>query len=158
MFNSAPNSRQLRRRQQNFDWDHSFMYQSELAPISSFEDLTLPSFDSVRAPTDLPSRVQALNRRAAIVSANLAHLTTVVKPLETIKPEELSDNHLHDMWQEGENLGHAMDEFKEQMEEVSLILQELLMSRRKKMVGGMGIEGMRGGSGRGLMGRRPRLF
>jgi hypothetical protein len=134
------------------------MYQSELAPISSFEDLSIPSFESLRVPTDLPSRVQALNRRAAIVSANLAHLTTVVKPLETIKPEELSDTHLNDMWQEGENLGHAMDEFKEQMEEVSLILQELLMARRKKMVGSVGIEGMRGGSGRGFMRRRPRLF
>jgi hypothetical protein len=132
------------------------MYQSELTPISPFEDLSLPSFDSVRAPTDLPSRVQALNRRAAIVQANLAHLTTVVKPLESIKPEELSDNHLSDMWQEGVSLGDAMEEFKTQMEEVSLILEDLLASRRKKkMVGGIGIENMRGGSGRGLMRRRP---
>jgi hypothetical protein len=155
MLGSPSTSRQLRRRQQNFACDHGYMYQSELTPISPFEDLSITSFESFRAPTDLPSRVQALNRRAAIVQANLAHLTTVVKPLETIKPEELSDNHLSDMWQEGVSLGDAMEEFKKQMEEVSLILEELLASRRKKMVGGVGIESMRGGSGRGLMRRRP---
>jgi hypothetical protein len=155
MLGSPPTSRQLRRRQKNLAWDHGYFYQSEFAPIAPFEDLSIPSFESVRTPTDLPSRVQALNRRAAIVQANLAHLTTVVKPLETIKPEELSDNYLSDMWQEGVNLGDAMEEFKAQMEEVSQILEELLVNRRKKMVGGVGIDSMRGGSGRGLMMRRP---
>jgi hypothetical protein len=157
MLGSPLATRQLRRRRQNFAWDHGYVYQSELAPIFPFEDLSIPSFESVRTPTDLPSRVQALNRRAAIVHANLAHLTTVVKPLETIKPEELSDNHLRDMWQEGVSLGDAMEEFKAHMEEVSMILEELLISRKKKMVGSVGIDSMRGGSGRGLM-RRKILF
>jgi hypothetical protein len=158
MLKSPPTSRQLKRRQQNFVWDQSYVYQSELGPIPSFEDLSIPSFEAVRAPTDIPSRVQALNRRAAIVSANLAHLTTVVKPLETMKPEELSDNHLNDMYLESANLGNAMEEFREQMEEVSLLLEELLVNKRKKVVSSVGIEGMRGGSGRAFMRRRPGLF
>ena len=38
-------------------------------------------------------------------------------------------------------LGKAMEEFKEQMEEVSLILEELLIGRKKgmKILGGVGL-------------------
>jgi hypothetical protein len=141
MFGSPhPTSRHLRRRQQNYSWDHGYLYQSELAPVPSYEDLSIPT--AVRTPIDLPSRVSALNRRAAIVSANLAHLTAVVKPLETTKPDDLSEAHLTDMWEEGICLGKAMEEFREQMEEVSLILEELLVGRKKgmKILGGVGMD------------------
>jgi hypothetical protein len=140
MFGSPhPSSRQLRRRQQNYSWDHGYLYQSELTPAPSYEDLSIPT--AMHSPIDLPSRVSALNRRSAIVSANLAHLTQVVKPLETTKPDDLSEAHLTDMWEEGVCLGKAMEEFKEQMEEVGLILEELLIGRKKgmKVLGGLGL-------------------
>jgi hypothetical protein len=140
MFGSShPTARHLRRRQQNYSWDHGYLYQSELAPVPSYEDLSIPT--AIHTPIDLPSRVSALNRRAAIVSANLAHLTAVVKPLETTKPDDLSEAHLNDMWEEGVCLGKAMEEFREQMEEVSLILEELLIGRKKgmKILGGIGM-------------------
>jgi hypothetical protein len=96
----------------------------------------------------LPARVSALNRRAAIVSANLAHLTAVVKPLETVKLEELSDGHVSDMWHEGMALGTAMEEFGEQMDEVSAILEELLATRmREKRVAEFVVESRGGGKG-----------
>ena len=47
-----------------------------------------------------------------------------------MKPEDLSENHLQDMWEEGVGLGRAMEEFREQMDEVSGILEELLGVRR----------------------------
>ncbi|KAI4635291.1 uncharacterized protein J4E87_000241 [Alternaria ethzedia] len=140
MFGSPHStSRHHRRRQQNYSWDHGYLYQSELTPVPSYEDLSIPT--AIHTPIDLPSRVSALNRRAAIVSANLTHLTAVVKPLETIKPDDLSEAHLSDMWEEGVCLGKAMEEFKEQMEEVSLILEELLIGRKKgmKILGGVGL-------------------
>jgi len=140
MFGSPHStSRHLRRRQQNYSWDHGYLYQSELTPVPSYEDLSIPT--AIHTAIDLPSRVSALNRRAAIVSANLTHLTAVVKPLETIKPDDLSEAHLSDMWEEGVCLGKAMEEFKEQMEEVSLVLEELLIGRKKgmKILGGVGL-------------------
>jgi hypothetical protein len=156
MFGSAsPTSHHLRRRQQNYSWDHGYLYQSEPEPVPSYEDLSIPN--AIHSPVDLPSRVSALNRRAAIVSKNLDHLTAVVKPLEKIKPDDLSESHLSDMWEEGVCLGKAMEEFKEQMEEVSLILEELLIGRKKamKVLGGvgMGLESSRSMS-RGFSRRR----
>jgi hypothetical protein len=77
-------------------------------------------------PRDIQSRIAALNRRAVIVSAQLAHLTSVVKPLETHKPDTLSQTHLHDMHQEGVGLVNALGMFEKQAEEVLGMLAELL--------------------------------
>lgn len=131
------------------------MHQTELAPTPSFEDFPFSAFDSIKATStiDLPARIQALNRRAAIVSTSLAHLTAVVKPLESTKPEEVSDGQLGDMHYEGQVLGEAMEEFKEQMDEVKGMLQELLVSRKKARWEKMGGRGDCGWN----VGRRPPL-
>lgn len=65
------------------------------------------------------------------MSANLAHLTAVAKPLETTTLDAISDELLSDMWEEGQGLGKAMEAFKEQMKEVSGLLQELLLRKRE---------------------------
>jgi len=75
----------------------------------------------------------------------------VVKPLETTKPEDLSENQLQDMWEEGVGLGMAMEEFREQMEEVSRILEDFLGMRRIRGRRGSarGLKGIVGGGRRG---------
>jgi hypothetical protein len=132
------------------DWDPSHYYDSGGSRTPSTEDLSSPSLTPYTqpypfthpnphvpssSPTDLPSRIAALNRRAAIVSANLAHLTAVVKPLESTKPENLSKGHLHDLHQEGVGLVEAMGAFEEQMEEVLVVLAGLVGERKSSRKG-----------------------
>lgn len=50
----------------------------------------------------------------------------MVEPLETNKPEALSQTHLFDMHQEGEGLVRALGMFEKQAEEVLGMLAELL--------------------------------
>ncbi|KAI1572747.1 hypothetical protein PtrEW4_004061 [Pyrenophora tritici-repentis] len=108
-------------RHQNYTYDYNYLHETTLSPhphpfsqsSHTLEDIPIPTF----TPADLPSRLLALNRRAAIVSAALAHLSAVVKPLETTKSEDLTENQLQDIWEEGVGLGRAMEEFREQMEE-----------------------------------------
>jgi hypothetical protein len=76
-----------------------------------------PYTPSFHAP-DLPSRIAALNRRATLVSTHLAHLTAVVKTLETTKPEHLNQGQLWDMHAEGAGLVSALKEFEEVVDEV----------------------------------------
>ena len=89
-------------------------------------------FPASRAASDLPSHVSALNRRAATVSAALEHLTSVVKPLESTKAENLSQSHLHDMHAEGVGLIEALHAFEEQTLEMLGTLGEMLRGRRDK--------------------------
>jgi hypothetical protein len=84
--------------------------------------------------TDLPSRVAALNRRATIVTAHLAHLTAVVKPLESTKPEKLNQGQLLDMHREGHRLVVALNRFEEQVYEVMQVLTEVLEMRDERVV------------------------
>ena len=133
MFDLTPPTRHMHRhRKQNIAWDHSYMYRSEVSPIPPTDTLPIGLFDTFKAstPTDLPSRVRALNRRANIVSATLAHLTTAVKPLETNKREELNDGHLRDIHYETQEVMGALEDFTGQMEEVRLMMQELCSGRR----------------------------
>ena len=134
MFPTSP------RHHQNYTWDYSYIHETLLSHPSPFPHLTslehvpLPlSKPPLQIPTDLPS---------------LAHLTAVVKPLETIKPEDLSENQLQDMWEEGLGLGMAMEEFREQMVVVSGILEELLGVRRRGST--KGLKGGRRGRGNGV--------
>ncbi|KNG46103.1 pq loop repeat-containing protein [Stemphylium lycopersici] len=133
-----------------------YIYTSDITPIPSYEDFT--PRPAILSLTSLPSRVGALNKRAAIVSANLAHLTAVVKPLETMKREEIVESHLNDIWDEGYALGKAMEEFKEQIDEVSEILRDMTSGRRKvsKAVSGACVAGEdgRGASGKACGKRR----
>lgn len=152
MFPSLPlPPRHLRQRQQNYAWDSGYIYSTSHS-LPSLEDFSLSHSP---APIDLPSRVSALNRRAAIVSANLAHLTAVVAPLESAKPEDLTDVQLSDMWQESVALGNALEEFRGQMEEVGAILEELLGERKRErrwvVFAGRG-EGRKGGERRRALG------
>lgn len=92
--------------------------------------LNLPSpYNPSTRPHDLPSRISALNRRAAVVSSQLAHLTAVARPLESIKPERLSETQLYDMHQEGVGLVRALGMLEAQAKEVLEMLAELLGGR-----------------------------
>ncbi|KAH3950602.1 hypothetical protein HBI56_154000 [Parastagonospora nodorum] len=94
--------------------------------------LTLPSpYTPSTRPHDLPSRISALNRRAAVVSAQLAHLTAVARPLESTKPERLSETQLYDMHQEGVGLVRALGMFEAQAKEVLEMLADLLGGGRE---------------------------
>jgi hypothetical protein len=144
---SPSNGRHIRRPPQSLVLDRGYYYESgglRTPSIEDFKDLNLAhhthqSYPFTRpnphasssASADLPSRIAALNRRAAIVSANLAHLTAVVKPLESTKPEKLSQNDLHGMHQEGVGLVEAMGAFEEQMAEVLGILARLVREKRR---------------------------
>jgi len=69
-------------------------------PTSTHMTQHFPSpnpFPAQKDAASLPSRVLALNRRAAVVAQNLEHLTTAVKPLESVKVGDLGMNHLRDM-------------------------------------------------------------
>jgi type II secretory pathway component PulF len=66
------------------------------------------------------------------VSATLAHLTAVVKPLETTTPEHLSRSQLADMLAEGAYLEQAMRAFEEQMEEVWEVLRAVVEKRGRR--------------------------
>jgi hypothetical protein len=66
----------------------------------------------------LPSRIASLNRRAALVSVHLAHLTAVVAPLESTKAEKLNEGQVWDMHAEGVGLVNALKEFEEVVDEV----------------------------------------
>ncbi|KAE8857361.1 hypothetical protein PTNB29_08428 [Pyrenophora teres f. teres] len=122
MFPTSRQNYHRHHRHQNYTYDYNYLHETTLSPHPhpqpplTLEDLPLPLAPPL-TPADLPSCLLALNRRAAIVSASLAHLTAVVKPLETTKPEELTENQLQDIWEEGAGLGRAMEEFREQMEE-----------------------------------------
>ncbi|KAF2024216.1 hypothetical protein EK21DRAFT_94275 [Setomelanomma holmii] len=115
-------------------WDHGYWYDHELSRTRtpSLESLSLSPRQTTKTPTDLFSRVAALNRRAATVSAALAHLTAVVKPLETIKAEKLSQNQLVDMIAEGRYLSQAMEDFGEQLDECWALLTEVVKGRGKR--------------------------
>ncbi|KAI8933382.1 hypothetical protein NX059_009996 [Plenodomus lindquistii] len=90
--------RPLARRQQNYAWDQGYMYQSKIGP--SYDSYPLQS-PHLTTPFNLHSRIAALNRRAAIVSANLAHRTTVGKPLKHTKLNDLTETQLQGMEYEG---------------------------------------------------------
>ena len=121
-------------------WDEDYTYDTRTPSPPSLEPLHITEyfpkpnpFVPSKAPSDLPSRVAALNRRAATVSAALEHLTTVVKPLESTKAENLSQTHLHDMHAEGVGLIEALHQFEEQTLEVLGVLGEMLKSRRDRV-------------------------
>jgi hypothetical protein len=85
-------------------------------------------------PTELPSRIAALNRRVNLVTAHLAQLTTVVKPLESTKPEKLNQRQLWDMQHKGHGLVVALNRFEEQVYEVMQALTEVLDVRDEMVV------------------------
>jgi hypothetical protein len=72
------------------------------------------------------------------VSTHLVHLTAVVKPLETTKPENLNQGQLWDMHTEGVGLVGALREFEEVMDEVLKGLAGVLEERDGRLRGGKG--------------------
>lgn len=95
-------------------WARSPIYPPYYYPSSSDSETTTPPpppaasqltqhfsspnpFPAQKDATSLPSRVAALNRRAALVAKNLEHLTQVVKPLESVKAADVGMNHLRDV-------------------------------------------------------------
>jgi hypothetical protein len=145
----SPHSRALRmssprpppfrpgRRPRELSWhSHSNSYYESHGPSvnpsilqhpfpSMLPNLHQPSFTT----RDLPSRTAALNRRAAVVSTALTHLTTVIRPLETVQVRDLTHPQLHDMYRERMELVQAIREFEEQAEEVLEILAQVLTRR-----------------------------
>ncbi|KAJ4336225.1 hypothetical protein N0V87_005517 [Didymella glomerata] len=118
-------------------------YSDEITPYSSFEDvrnlaLTLPTGPRVTETrlayrpqlTDLPSRVDALSRRGAMLSTYLAHLASVMEPLTNKKIDDVGERELRDIIKEGRGLGDAMSEFEEQYEEVRELMTDLMREKR----------------------------
>ncbi|KAL6706261.1 hypothetical protein ACN47E_005996 [Coniothyrium glycines] len=129
IFDSSHSGRQAR-RQRNY-WECGIVYQPEVCPTFSSE-AARPSPQSAPATrNELPSRISALNRRAAVVSGSLAHLNAVVKPLEFNKAHEISDWHMKDLCDEYQGVAEAISDFVEQMREVFELMREMNGSRRK---------------------------
>ncbi|KAH9882405.1 hypothetical protein J1614_000641 [Plenodomus biglobosus] len=141
-----PSQPLTRRHHQNYTWDKGTIYTTCTLPHPPWSPYPPPSsphtLAPAPAPSSLPSRIAALNRRAAIVSANLAHLTTVVKPLETTPLDCLTEAQLLDMEFERAGLEHAMREFREAMGEVGDLLREIRGRMGWGRIGG--VEEMRG--------------
>lgn len=66
------------------------------------------------------------------MSAHLAHLTAVVAPFESSQLEALSEDQVSDMWEEGVALCNAVKAFQEQMQEVTGLLNGVLVGRGRK--------------------------
>lgn len=138
------------RRHRDFDWDHEYVYHTDSALPPSFDDSSPPMSPGPVSANDLPSRISALNRRAAVVSGNLTHLNAVVKPLESTKVHELSDWHIKDLCDEYQCLAEAMTDFVEQMREVYDMMQEVYATRRKAVGGWEKVRDREWSRGKGL--------